>query len=140
MKRKEIKLISLIIVVSLFVGLLLFKFEDINHYRLKENLKIALLLSENLSTCDVENHSSAVNKLSESYKIGSDKILIKEKVVATECFNIVEETVDNGYNLIFAVGKEVPCMASSNAFTARQPHCATSQKYFPLAFSGFSTE
>ena len=97
----------LIIVVSLFVGLLLFKFEDINHYRLKESLKIVLLFSENLSTCDVENHSSAVNKLSESYKIGSDKILIKDKVSETDCFNIVEEAVSDGYNLIFAVGKDL---------------------------------
>lgn len=96
----------MIIVVSLFVGLLLFKFEDINYYRQKESLKIALLLSEDLSTYDIENHSSALNKLSESYKIGSDKILIKEKVAATECFNILEEVVNDGYNLIFAVGKD----------------------------------
>lgn len=107
MKRKQIKLITLVVVAFLFIGLFVLKFEDIKQYRYKEDLKIAILLSENLSTYDVENHSSAVSKLSESFKMDSDKILIKENVAENDCFNIVEEAVSGGYNLIFAVGKDL---------------------------------
>lgn len=107
MKRKQIKIIALLVIVFILVGLFVLKVEDIKQYRLKENLKIALLLSEDLSTHDVENHRSAGTNLSESFKIDSSKILIKEKVLETECFNIVEDAVNDGYNLIFAVGKDL---------------------------------
>ena len=70
-------------------------------------LKIVLLLSDNLSTSDVENHSAAINKLSESYKFDSSKMLIKENVSQNDCFDIVETAVGDGYNLIFSVGKDI---------------------------------
>ena len=107
MKRKQIKIIALLVIVFILLGLSVLKVEDIKQYRLKESLKVALLLSEDLSTHDVENHRSAATNLSESFKIDSSKILIKEKVLETECFNIVEDAVNDGYNLIFAVGKDL---------------------------------
>lgn len=107
MKGNLKNLIALIVAVFICLSVFVLKYEDIKQYRLKENLKIALLLSENLSTYDVENHRSAATNLSESFKIDSSKILIKEKVLETECFKIVEDAVNDGYNLIFAVGKDL---------------------------------
>lgn len=106
MRKKYVQvLFAALFLLSTF--LVLFNFKSIEQFSVKSNLKIALLLSENLSTFDVENHCSAVNKLPESFKIDSDKILIKENVAEKDCFNVVEEVINDGYNLIFAVGKDL---------------------------------
>ena len=106
MRRKNVRLILVFLLVLVSV-ILLFNLKSIEQFRQKSNLKIALLLSENLSTYDVENHCSAINALSESYKIDLSKILIKENVTEDNCFNIVEESVNAGYNLIFSVGRDL---------------------------------
>lgn len=106
MRRKSVRLILVFLLVLVSV-ILLFNLKSIEQFRQKSNLKIALLLSENLSTYDVENHCSAINALSESYKIDLSKILIKENVTEDNCFNIVEESVNAGYNLIFSVGRDL---------------------------------
>lgn len=107
MKGNQKKVIALIVAVFICLGVFAFKFDDIKRYKIKEDLKIALLLSDKLSTSDVENHSVAINKLSESYKIDSSKILIKENVSQNDCFDVVETAVGDGYNLIFSVGKDL---------------------------------
>ena len=107
MKGNQKKVIALIVAVFICLGVFAFKFDDIKRYKIKEDLKIALLLSDKLSTSDVENHSVAINKLSESYKLDSSKILIKENVSQNDCFDVVETAVGDGYNLIFSVGKDL---------------------------------
>lgn len=106
MRRKSVRfLFAALFFISIFLAF--FNFKNIQQFNTESNLKIVLLLSENLSTHDAENHRSAAINLSESFKIDSSKILIKEKVLETECFNIVEDAVNDGYNLIFAVGKDL---------------------------------
>ena len=106
MRRKSVRfLLAALFLISIF--LVFFNLKNIQQFNTESNLKIVLLLSENLSTRDVENHRSAVIKLSETFKIDSSKILIKEKVSENECFNIVKKTINDGYNLIFAVGKDL---------------------------------
>lgn len=107
MKGNLKKLIALIVAVFICLSVFVLKYEDIKQYRIKKDLKIVLLLSDNLSTSDVENHSAAINKLSEYYKLDSSKILIKENVSQNDCFDIVETAVGDGYNLIFSVGKDI---------------------------------
>ena len=107
MKGKHIKAILSIVSVLLILVIVALKSEDISQHRLKANLRIALLLSENLLTYDVDNHRVAINELSKSHKIDSNRILIKENVTENDCFNTVEEIVNDGYNLIFAVGNDI---------------------------------
>ena len=107
MRKKYVRIISMVLIVLILISVVGLNYDKINKYKIESNLKIALFLSENLTTYDVKNHRSAITDLSESFKIDSNKILIKEKVSETECFNILEETVNDGYNLIFAVGKDL---------------------------------
>lgn len=106
MRRKNVRLILIFLLVLVSV-ILLFNLKSIEQFRQKSNLKIALLLSENLSTYDVENHRAAVKKLSESNNIDLDKIMIKENVAEIDCFDIIENAVNDGCNLIFAVGNDI---------------------------------
>ena len=106
MRRKSVQFLFIaLFILSTLLGI--FNFKSIEQFSTRSNLKIALLLSENLSTCDVENHVSAVSELSEACKINSDKILMKVNVSKNDCLNIVEDAIISGYNLIFAVGKDI---------------------------------
>lgn len=107
MKNRKVKVVILVLILILLVLVLVVNFDSIIRVKRKSDMKIAVVFSESLSESLLHAHSESINALMESQKIDPSKIVIKDNLNEKNCFKTIEETVAEGCNLIFGVGKDI---------------------------------